>query len=104
MTHADRVKEAERAVIEAALAQEYKARSVIGVLREPLGKNTDYVVFTAQTNEAVGALLALSAATCPECGGEGVQRGAYQDGLTMRWIPDSVPCPAKCDNGRRRDK
>lgn len=94
MTHADRVKEAERAVIEAALAQEYKARSVIGVLREPLGKNTDYVVFTAQTNEAVGALLALSAATCQECRGDGDHPDHDYHG--------GYPCPANCDNGRRR--
>lgn len=45
-----------RPVVEAARRQAFKARSVINVLREPLGRNNDYVMFTVDTNDAVDEL------------------------------------------------
>lgn len=79
VTHAAAVSAARDAVVEAAKKW---ARS--------FALPTDERVL----DEATEALLALEAATCPECEGYGQIAGTY----------DSYDeCPAKCDNGKRRD-
>ena len=92
MTHAEKVREAERAVIAAAIAQAHKEHSVTYILQKPLGSDTDYVVFTVQTNDRLRELESLRAATCPTCYGTGTVETAV-------W---PARCPAGCDNGRTR--
>ncbi len=86
MTHAERVREAERAVLDEAIKyagyEEYNSA--------PLCRATD-------------ALLALRAATCPTCGGTGVRNGHPGWCDREHMFPASPsPCPAGCDNGRTR--
>jgi hypothetical protein len=96
MTHAEKVREAERAVIAAAIAQAHKEHSVTYILQKPLGSDTDYVVFTVQTNDRLRELESLRAATCPTCYGTGTVETAV-------WpVGGLAACPAGCDNGRKR--
>jgi hypothetical protein len=73
--HAERVREAEQAVVAAA------TRFV----------NDAPDVSTLDVTNAVDELLALRAETCPECKGEGGEDGSIIG-----------KCPAGCDNGRKR--
>jgi RecJ-like exonuclease len=98
VTHAERVREAERAVVRAAEGQRFKAASVMRFTGGPLGRDNDYIGFTCQTNEAMETLHELIAQTCPECGGTGKVPEIEQCvGCDMK------PCPAGCDAGRKRD-
>lgn len=91
-SHADRVREAERAVVEAAVAQatclEYHA--TLKCVHEKL-------------DPAVDALLALRAATCSECEGYGVKARIIQRAPDWEEKRLIETCPAGCDAGRRRD-
>lgn len=82
-THRERIEQAEREVVEAAIAQSHctEYHGELECVRKRL-------------HPAVDALLALRAACCPECGGSGARH-------LMQ--PHEAPCPAGCDNGRRRD-
>lgn len=89
MTHADRIREAERAVIEAVIIASKVSRDPdVGVADAHIAYNRE--------ERAVDALLALRAATCPKCGGMGA---VFGDDPRMSFAP---PCPAGCDSGRRR--
>ncbi len=81
MTHAEKLHQAERAVIEKAIAWH-------NVTAGPR--------FTSEHEDAldraVKALVRLRAATCPTCGGTGSVETAV-------W---PARCPAGCDNGRTR--
>lgn len=98
MTHADRVREAESAVVEAAA--EYYGKWLT-MERPPAGAPA-YAVL-----DAVAALLALRAETCPECGGAGSADdfGPLTGPLAFDTVTGNmIPCPAGCDAGRRRDR
>lgn len=90
MTHAERIREAERAIF--AAADHWRAvRGESFATREDAAHRLD---------EALKERDYLRAATCPTCGGTG-------DGERSRYAgcPGIVtpPCPAGCDAGRRRD-
>lgn len=89
MSHSERVRELERAVVEAAVTLVDEANPArVG--------SYDYSD-TDPLEAAVFALLAACADTCEKCGG---------DGDTMKAIGDCgvgvYPCHAGCDGGRRR--
>lgn len=88
MTHADRVREAERTVVEAAVA------SRLADALMPSGHT-----LRATVTEAVDALLALRAATCTYCDGYGTSDSARDISEGRR----GPRCPANCDAGRRRE-
>lgn len=90
-THADRIREAERAELLAGEQYFRDKGSQHGQKRAAALK---------WLTRCISERLALRAATCPTCGGTG-------DGERSRYAgcPGIVtpPCPANCDNGRRRD-
>lgn len=88
MTHAEKVREAERKVIEKAIAWD----------KAPGGRVALYA--TSDLHSALDHLETLSAATCPTCGGTGDREATY-DSDDGRFIP-RWSCPAGCDNGRTR--
>lgn len=87
MTHADKVREAEREVVEAAV--EFTTHP-----DRPLGNKVD---------AAVDALLALRAATCPTCGGSGYSAGPVDNPYRPGSGDIGIACRAGRDAGRRRD-
>lgn len=94
-THAERVKEAERAVVEASVARR-------SVFNESISGRVDewkaqLMLAIDALDACVDALLSLRAATCPTCGGSGEKFGGY-DGFGE---PVDVPCPAGCERGRK---
>ena len=80
MTHAEAVQAAERQVVEAVLARRIAERRANWHAADP------------EIAEPADALLALRAATCPTCGGSGVEVLAQYEG----------DCPAGCERGKRR--
>lgn len=80
-THSERIREAERKVIEAAKDAtrrgELRVHSIIAMER------------------AVEELLLLEFQACPKCGG---------DGHHPDYISRAFMCPAGCDNGRKREE
>lgn len=94
-SHADKVRELERAVVEAAVAVATTPHDTWGI---GLGHKDTCAACEADValHVATDALLAARAEACETCGG---------DGDTMKAIGDCgvgvYPCPAGCDNGRK---
>lgn len=86
-THADAVREAERAVVEAAVEWDARPGGVAALNA------------TAALYDAIKALLALRAATCSVCGGTGEITVASTRG---GYATDDIRCPAGCERGKRR--
>jgi hypothetical protein len=94
MTHAERIREQERAVLEAAKALHH-TRADLAPESTPL-----WSALWASTD----TLLALEAETCPECGGVGASKVfVEEDPGSDTFGYQRIPCPAgaACDNGRR---
>jgi hypothetical protein len=89
MTHAERIRDAERAVVEAATGL---IQSQAGLLAA-----AKYVVL----ERAVDALVVLRAECCPECKGTGYV-ARRDDGMNECDEYGDPVCPAHCDAGRRR--
>lgn len=96
-SHAEQVQQAKDALVEAAMefsdpptvkAEWSQGDEVSALGAERLNR------IEARAN----AYRALLAATCPQCGGAG-RIGRWN---TTPYMAD--PCPAKCDNGRKRDE
>lgn len=89
MTHADRIREQERRVVEAVL---HEPQSGPFLPREKL---------PPRIRKAKAALLALRAECCKECDGAGrIANPRYLYGGPD--TPLLLGCPAKCENGRIR--
>lgn len=105
MTHAEQLAAAKDALVEAACdwRDKWGASGVAAFAVPPdpqaLQDAADSELF-AEGNlvVAVDRYRALLAATCPQCGGAG-RIGRWN---TTPYMAD--PCPANCDNGRKRDE
>lgn len=110
MTHAEKVRQAEAALVEAALAWlnacEHGPGSDISDADYPGPSNDEVEQYENEVSDrfdeireatkTLRALRALRAETCPECGGTGDAPREVPAGL---WRGD---CPAGCDGGRKR--
>lgn len=91
MTHADAVRDAERAALEASEA----------LRKSPVFACDFLVPVAAEFRDKMDAMLDARAATCPECGGTGETRTWVEISVGHSAVA-TIPCPAGCDNGRVR--
>lgn len=102
MNHAERVREAERLVVECADAMldegAHEEKPWSGVCRRDCSR----CATGSALYRAAGELRALRAATCETCHGTGYggpSSGTWEGGI--QWFQE-ILCPAGCDDGRRK--
>ena len=112
MSHADRIAQAERAVIDAAVATREAGLRAVAEMTAAHNAGQDRTDawkremplrdrLRRADDAAVDALLALRAQTCPECGGSGIGKPIeYRDASTQRLLHRSPNgCPACSGTG-----
>jgi hypothetical protein len=114
MSHADAIRDAERAVVECAVALDAKARELLAIqCLRPHVVQPVYDAISSETAQAcekteiaAEALLALRAETCHDCGGTAFVDSFGPPSERQRPIPHTAyrhsksVCPS-CTNGRK---
>ena len=113
MSHADRIAQAERAVIDAAVATREAGLRAVAEMTAAHNAGQDRTDawkremplrdrLRRADDAAVDALLALRAQTCPECLGDGRKHTYDANGQAQPWIEDHGICPACSGTGGRK--